>query len=164
METKSRLIENPVSQIDVLPTILDLMNAETDQKLHGKSLLPLITGEKTEWDYVFIEWNSIRNLDYSSIPKSKLATVEEIFKAEKSNTRTVISPDGWKLCLSELDNSQLFNLNTDPWEKTNLFTEPEFRDKIIFLADKIYEWQKLTGDTIKLPVLSNNLKIRKSEN
>ncbi len=155
METKSRIIENPVSQIDVLPTILDLMNAKTNQKLQGKSLLPLITGEKTEWDYVFIEWNSRRDLDYSSLPTSKLAPVEEIFKAEISNTRTVISPDGWKLCLSELDKSQLFNLNTDPWEKTNLFTEPQFRDKIIFLANKIYEWQKSTADTIKLPVINN---------
>ncbi|HQG36662.1 MAG TPA: sulfatase-like hydrolase/transferase [Bacteroidales bacterium] len=155
MKTKHRVIENPVSQIDVLPTILDLMNAEIDnKKLHGKSLLPLISGKKANWDYVFIEWNSNRDLDYSSLPKSRIAPVEEIFKAEKSNTRTVISPDGWKLCLSELDNSQLFNLNSDPWEKINIFTEPEFRGKIIFLANKIYEWQKLTGDTLKLPMVS----------
>jgi len=154
IDVKPGIIESQVSQIDILPTILDLMKGERNSKLQGKSLLPLISGEKTAEDYVFIEWNSNRNAEDGSLPKSKLAPAEEIARAEKSNTRTVISPDGWKLCLSELDNSQLFDLNTDPWEKTNLFTQPEFREKIVFLANKIYEWQKLTGDTVTLPVVS----------
>lgn len=154
ISTGPRIIENQVSQIDIIPTILDLMNGEAGTLLQGKSLLPLISGENTEEDFIFIEWNSNQGRDSESLPKSKLASVEDIARAEKSNTRTVISPDGWKLCLSELDNSQLFNLNDDPWEKTNLFTQPEYREKIAFLSSKIYEWQKRTGDRVLLPDLS----------
>ena len=57
-KTSPRIIETPVSQIDIIPTILDLMTGEKNSKLEGKSLLPLISGEQTEENYVFIEWNN----------------------------------------------------------------------------------------------------------
>jgi len=154
LKTSPRIIENQVSQIDIIPTILDLMKKDKNSKLQGKSLLPLISGENTEEDYVFIEWNNNLDKEEGTSKKSKLASKEEITRAQKSNTRTVISPDGWKLCLSDLDNSQLFDLNNDPYEKTNLFTQPEYRDKIIFLSNKILEWQKSTGDNLTIPKMA----------
>lgn len=154
IKASPRIIENQVSQIDIVPTILDLMKGEKSSKLQGKSLLPLISGEKTEGDCIFIEWNSNKIDDNETIKKSKISSNEEIAMAEKSITRTVIAPDGWKLCLSDFDNSQLFDLNNDPFEKTNLFTQTEYRGKIIFLANKIYEWQKLTKDSVSLPDIS----------
>ncbi|MCX6326840.1 MAG: sulfatase-like hydrolase/transferase [Bacteroidia bacterium] len=154
IKASPRIIENQVSQIDIIPTILDLMNGERKSKLQGKSLLPLISGEITEEDYVFIEWNNDKIEDNVAIKKNKPGSEEEITRAQRSITRTAIAPDGWKLCLSDLDHSQLFDLNSDPYEKTNLFTQPEHRDKIVFLANKIYEWQKLTGDSVVIPVIS----------
>ena len=154
-KTSPKIIETPVSQIDIIPTILDLMNGGKNPKLQGKSLLPLISGEKTEENYVFIEWNNNPGNDEDfSDKKIRLASPEEIARVQKAIIRTVISPDGWKLCLSDLDKSQLFDLNTDPFEKTNLYTQPQYKEKIAFLANKIYEWQKLTKDKAVLPVVS----------
>lgn len=151
------IIEEQVSQIDIIPTILDLMKADKNPHLQGKSLLPLVSGEEVEEDYIFIEWNTGDNENNASLNKAKLTKEEAEARAERSITRTVISPDGWKLCLSDLDNSQLFDLNSDPYEKANLFTRPEYRDKIVFLANKIYEWQKLTNDNIILPEITTQL-------
>ena len=156
IKANPRIIENQVSQVDIIPTILDLLKGEKNSRLQGKSILPIILGDKKVEDYIYIEWNTKKINADGIIQKSKLDSDEEIAAAENSLTRTVIAPDGWKLCLTDHDHSQLFNLKNDPHEKTNLFTQPAYRDKIIFLADKIYEWQKLTNDTAILPVIKTS--------
>jgi hypothetical protein len=67
-----------------------------------------------------------------------------IKKAFESSIRTIISPDGWKLCLSDLDRNQLFNLKKDPGETTNLFDTGMHQDVIDRLTRQIHQWQKQT--------------------
>ena len=62
--------------------------------------------------------------------------------------RTVISKEGWKLSLSNRGNSQLFDLNNDPYETTNLFYNEEYSQKVRELTEKIIAWQRVTNDTI----------------
>jgi len=102
-------------------------------KTPGQSLVPLFTGGEVGQKDVFIEWN----------PYSKK-------RLEHLYTRTVISPDGWKLCLSDVDKCQLFNLKEDPGETTNLFDSERHSDIISKLRSKIYKWQREMGDKAKL--------------
>ena len=44
--------------------------------------------------------------------------------------RTVITPDRWKLNLCATDRCELYDLNTDPHELTNLYDAPEHRDRV----------------------------------
>jgi hypothetical protein len=60
----------------------------------------------------------------------------------------VITPDGWKLCLSDGDKHQLLNLERDPWETKNLFYSGQHGDVISRLAKKIHDWQKGVADTV----------------
>ncbi len=139
-------VPNPVSQIDTIPTLLDLMGGPKSDHLQGQSLVPLIRDGKVEQDHVFIEWNG------SGLSKAKnsqiKATPEEIENAEKSKTRAVVSPDGWKLCLRDLDKNQLFNLREDPGETVNLFDSGRHNDVIQRLTERIHEWQKRTKDSL----------------
>ncbi|MHC4329673.1 MAG: sulfatase-like hydrolase/transferase, partial [Planctomycetota bacterium] len=124
---RQRLIEQPVSQIDLVPTLLELMGrSDRAASLPGQSLVPLIKGGEVARDYVFIEWNTT--------PK----------------VRTVVSPDGWKLCLSKEDKCQLFNLGKDPYETTNLYDSGEHEDVIAGLTEKIRAWQKETNDKMEV--------------
>ncbi|RKY06343.1 MAG: hypothetical protein DRP66_09005, partial [Planctomycetota bacterium] len=123
MSKKQNMIEPPVSHIDLVPTLLDLMKCQKPQHLQGASLLPLMKGGKAAEDHVFIEWPTIR---------------------------TVISPDGWKLALSTDDKCQLFNLAGDPGETTNLYDSGKHADVISRLTKKIHDWQKKNKDTIEL--------------
>ena len=65
--------------------------------------------------------------------------------------RILISRDGWKLSLGEGDQGELYDLNTDPTESTNLFDDASHRDRIKDMASRIRKWQRSTGDTARLP-------------
>ena len=133
MNGKGRLIKNCVSQIDMVPTLLELLTAKSQDSLPGQSLVPLFTGGKVGQRDVFIEWN----------PYSKK-------RLEHLYTRTIISPDGWKLCLSDVDKCQLFNLKEDPGETTNLFDSGRHSDIISQMRSKIYKWQGKVEDKARV--------------
>ena len=52
------LIEQPVSHIDLVPTLLELMGSKSRPSLPGQSLVPLLWGERVPQDHVFIQWHS----------------------------------------------------------------------------------------------------------
>jgi choline-sulfatase len=127
MGRRQRVIEQPVSQIDLVPTLLELMGrSDAAENLPGQSLVPLAKGRKVAEDHVFIEWGT------------------------KPRVRTVVSPDGWKLCLSKEDKCQLFNLRDDPHETTNLYDSGGHATVIGRLTERIRTWQKRTDDKVEV--------------
>jgi arylsulfatase A-like enzyme len=50
------VVREPVSQVDFMPTILDYVGLPVPEKIHGRSLRPLIEGRTVEWrDYAFCQ-------------------------------------------------------------------------------------------------------------
>ncbi len=149
MHSKQNIIENPVSHIDLLPTLLDLMSCREMRSLPGVSLMPFIRGETIKSDPVFIEWNPA--VKYARGTYSMRFDDSELMKrAFSSSIRTIVSPDGWKLCLSDLDKNQLFNLEKDPGETINLFDSGHYQDIISKLSGEIHQWQEKVGDQVKV--------------
>ena len=146
----ARSIEHPVSQIDMVPTLLELMGAKGGDNLPGKSLVPVIRGDKAERRDVLIEWNP--NSGALKVKKggTELASKQELRRVENEHSRAVVTPDGWKLVLSDVDNSQFFNLNEDPGETTNLFNSGRHRGVISRLTKKIHAWQKTVRDEVEV--------------
>jgi len=147
---KGRLIEQPVSQIDIVPTVLELIGSRRGADLPGRSLVPLIETGRTARDHVFIQWNPNSGALKLKKGGTNLASKNELKRIENEHSRAVISPDGWKLCLSDVDKSQLFNLRDDPGETTNLFDSAQHRDVIARLTGKIHQWQESVQDKLKL--------------
>ena len=85
-----------------------------------------------------------------AVKGTKLASKADIERVAKERVRTVVSPDGWKLCLSDVDKSQLFDLNNDPLETKNLFDSGKHQDVIARLTKRIHGWQKSVGDSVKV--------------
>jgi len=112
--------------------------------------VPLIKTGQPDRDHVYIQWNA--NSGAISVKKggTKLAGKEELKRVENEQTRAVISPDGWKLCLSDVDKCQLFNLNEDPGETTNLFDSGRHKKVIARLTKKIHDWQETISDKVKV--------------
>jgi arylsulfatase len=146
-QTRSKVVSQPVSHIDFVPTLLDLLGRPDHVQCAGNSLLPLVREEATALDNVFIEWAPNR----TKVKKgTRLARRRMIKRAVEESTRTVVSPDGWKLCLRDKDLNELYNLNDDPAESRNLYLDRQYASVISRLAGEIHRWQEFTGDKLKI--------------
>jgi arylsulfatase A-like enzyme len=146
-QTRANLISHPVSHIDFVPTLLDLLGQSNHPQCAGKSLLPVINGQTVTPQNVFLEWAPNR----TKIKKgSELARRRAIKRAVEESTRAVVSPDGWKLCLRDKDLNELYNLKEDPFETRNLFSDPEYASVVSQLSDAIHRWQATTNDKLRL--------------
>ena len=101
-QTSGKLIMDRISSIDVMPTILDVLNlkvpAQAQKQLRGTSLAATMAGEPARRN-VFSE------TDYR----------DYTFK------RSIITPDGWKLIYTlEEKSRELYHLQDDPGEMINL--------------------------------------------
>ncbi len=141
-----RKIPGRFSHIDLVPTLLDFLGKPVPQNLPGRSLRPILSGDKTQAGDVFIQWNA----DGASLQKSALvaSSEEERERAARANVRALITQGGWKLCLSDGDKSQLYNLETDPGETRNLFYSGADRQLIETLTKKIQTWQADVKDPL----------------
>jgi len=108
-----KVITDRVSSIDVMPTLLDLLDVEVPRnaknQLRGTSLVPALKGEPVRRD-VFSE-TDYRQYTYK---------------------RSVITPDGWKLIYTlENKGRELYSLQDDPGETTNrVDAEPKLTDEL----------------------------------
>jgi arylsulfatase A-like enzyme len=157
-QTASRRVTAPVSQIDLLPTLLDLMDCAPPDHLQGQSLRPLIEGDPdAPVEDVFVEWNG-HNIGFGdvigsvSVPEAMrdLASKDEIIAAITDPVRTVITPDGWKFNCSPLGEHELYHLDEDPYEMTNLAARTDMRPRMEELLARICRWQERTGDDVDL--------------
>ncbi|NWG12220.1 MAG: sulfatase-like hydrolase/transferase [Acidobacteria bacterium] len=144
---RHRLIRGRFSHIDLIPTVLDLMGRPMPGRFPGRSLLPEISWGSPKPANVFIQWNATLKYVEGDLLKPEFQS-ETIQRAVRTNTRTVISPDGWKLCLSDADKNQLFDLNRDPYETKNIFYTGQHRDVIRRLTSEIHEWQRSIKDRV----------------
>jgi choline-sulfatase len=125
-QRRSSRVRGPVSQIDVVPTLLDYLGVN-GPALPGQSLRPAIETGRTTRD-VFMEWNPAQPTGESA--------------------RTIRTADGWKLTLSSQGRPELRNLTDDPWETgPNRLADPLAGT----LADRLRDWQQRTADKLELP-------------
>lgn len=112
-QASGRMIDDRVSSIDILPTILELLDVELPEphraQLRGTTLIPTLQGSHLARD-VFSE------TDYR----------------EYTYKRSIMTPGGWKLIYTLEDRSrELFDLSTDPSESINLAVlEPKIADEL----------------------------------
>jgi len=146
-QTRAKTVQHSVSHIDFVPTLLDLLGQPNDAQCAGRSLLPIITQEATPPQNVFLEWAPNR----TKVRKgTKLARRRIVKRAVEESTRTIVTPDRWKLCLRDKDLNELYNLNDDPLERRNLYADRQFGSVIARLTSEIHRWQEATNDKLKL--------------
>ena len=98
--------------IDILPTILEMLDIPIPNSAEGKSLVPLIENKKSE----------INDLVYS-------------IWTYKSSVRS----NEWKFILQDFRERELFYIPSDPEEKKNIAKERS--DIADFLESKLMEWR-----------------------
>jgi arylsulfatase A-like enzyme len=146
-QRRSSKIEQPISHIDFLPTVMELLGQAIPAQCAGKSRVPLLRGEGMTPESVFIEWSPNRT---KVVKGTSLAPRRAIKRACDESTRTIVTRDGWKLCLRDKDMNELYNLKNDPIEAEDVYDSRSYAPVVGRAKDEICQWQEAVGDTLKL--------------
>lgn len=121
----------PISSVDLVPTLLDLLQVENSGKFDGVSRAGALRQPGT-WraEDITCEWNDVA--------------------AASLHGRSRITSDGWKLNLYQGGPPEFFDLKSDPGELRNVAGAPAQRDRFRRLTDELRAWQQATRDTVAL--------------
>ncbi len=111
--------------IDVYPTVSELLNVPVPDGVEGQSLVPIIYGKKT----------SVR---------------EAVFGAYREFQRSVRT-DRYKYIryrVREETHEQLFDMQSDPWERHNLADDPAALEVKRQLQQRLEEYRRELGDPV----------------
>jgi arylsulfatase A-like enzyme len=126
--------------IDVMPTIIDWLGGEIPRACDGRSLLPLLRGEKpadwrTELHYEF----DFRDIYYSQ-PEAELGV------AMDEASLCVIQDEKFKYVHFAALPPLLFDLKSDPHQFKNLADDPAFAGTVRDYAQKALSWRLVHAD------------------
>lgn len=167
------------SQIDVLPTICDAAGLQIPEDLPGKSLRPLVAGESADWrEAIFTEWTTSHPYPLPTTLNPQRAVRDQRYKLilnlmpnqlnplENYYTQQALIDTG---CTQEeidaapapvreayarwrhLPPIELYDLQEDPWEYTNLADDPRYEVIRSRLLTLLKNWQSETADPLANP-------------
>lgn len=145
-----------VSNVDVVPTILDLLDEPVPERIEGRSFLPLLTDkEYFPRDQVFAEmtWHdrynpvrAIRTDEYKYIrsfwhlPSVYLTNDVFVSKAGREVREDLNS--------GQRPYEELYDLDDDPYEQDDLADEPDYEHVRDQLRGRLVRWMRNTDDPL----------------
>lgn len=119
-----------VQNIDYAPFFLDVAGVDVPEDMHGRSLVPLLDGQTPE------DWRDALYYRYDEFPGPHMVP-------KHVGVRT----DTMKLMrFTELDAWELYDLERDPDELTNVFGDPAYAGRAAALAQRLGELRAEFGD------------------
>jgi arylsulfatase A-like enzyme len=113
--------------LDLFPTVCDLVGTQIPDGLDGKSLKPVIEGKSP----------GVRDTLFLSYRDVQRAVRDSRYKL---------------ICYPHVNVTQLFDLQNDPDELTNLADRPDQAERAKSLTAEMQRWQRELGDTAPLTV------------
>lgn len=151
-----KIVDALVSQVDLFPTICDLLEIPKPAWLQGRSLLPILNGKAEEVnDEVYAEvtyhaayepkrsvrtkrWNYIRNYGDKHTPV--LPNCDDGF------SKQVWLDKGWKT--HQIPSEEIYDLVFDPEERNNLAADPAVRSALEDMRKRLDVWMQRTSDPL----------------
>ena len=146
-QNEGRQVSGPVSQIDMVPTLLELLGTDIPDCLPGRSRAAWLREDgptRLEED-VFIEWNGPNTGIVGESAGNFVVPVSlrgEVTRAQLNDSimdpvRSIVTADGWKFNRSGRGDHELFNLRNDPGETRNLAAESVHMERMRELSARI---------------------------
>jgi arylsulfatase A-like enzyme len=124
-ETITKMVQN----IDVAPTILECAGLQKPEYMPGKSIVQLLKGDTTQWrNKIFYEY--YWEYDFPMTPT--------MFGIRTDRFKYIHYQGIW-------DTNELYDIQNDPDETTNLIAQPEYQDTVKQLADELWNWLQTTN-------------------
>ena len=145
-----------VSQIDLFPTICDLVNVSHPSWLQGKSMMPLIRGEVPEInDEIFAEVSyhaayepkrAVRTQRWKFIQHFGDRTKPVLPNCDDGPSKTLWVENGWKN--RTVAPEQLYDLVFDPNETRNLIADAGLGKIAEEMRGRLNRWMRSTNDPL----------------
>ena len=116
-------VEQFALNIDIAPTLLEIGGASAPKEIHGRSLVPLLRGEKVPWRDSFL-------VEYFS---------DKVFPRISKMGYQALRDERWKYVhYVDLDGmDELYDLTADPYEMNNLAQRSQSADTVAQMGAKL---------------------------
>lgn len=142
-----------VSMIDIMPTLMEILGLEILPGIQGESFLPLMNGGPYESrEAIFAEHGlegPFKKLEECTrFPEGPLTP--DFSPGYKSGTGRIksVRTKKWKLVYYPNGEGELYDMENDPWELTNLYGRSEHSGIIHELERRILNWTIESEDTL----------------
>jgi arylsulfatase A-like enzyme len=154
-----KAIEGMVSQIDLYPTLCELLDIEAPHWLQGESLLPLLSGERSEihdalygevtYHAAYEPMRSIRTHRFKYIRRFDPERNGPVLpNCDNGPSKRYLLRHGWATRTPPVES--LFDLAFDPNETQNLASDAAYAEIKADLAARLQRWMERTGDPLLL--------------
>lgn len=151
---KARSTSAMASNIDIFPTLLDLVDLPHPERLQGRSFAPVLLGDSdAHRERVFFEHGvagePLQSGDLSPEENEELGEdtghhlCDEVMRGRTKGVRS----DRWKYVITPGDVDELYDLDDDPNELTNLAADPKHQEVVQEHRQYLLEWLVETEDT-----------------
>lgn len=152
-----RVIDALLSQIDVFPTLMELIGREAPDYLQGTSLLPLVRGQaerihdeifaEQTWHAAFDPVRCVRTDRYKYI-RSFVDSPRVVLPNIDDGPTKKLQYEGGVLARPR-PGEELYDLLHDPHEFNNLAGDAQYEEVRARLSARLDEWMKATGDPLR---------------
>lgn len=148
----SVLKESFVEEVDVMPTLLDLMGIATPVGVQGASFLPLLQGKTfSHKEAVFSEvcppYLYNKYPDYAAFAQDHGGVENVPFNVPGDFTKSIREAD-FRYVWYGNGEEELYDHRTDPDEVQNVASDPSYEKEKARLKMRLLEWNALTEDPL----------------
>ena len=151
-----RAIDALVSQIDIFPTICELVGLDVPGWVQGRSMMPLVHGDVDEineqicadvtYHAAYEPQRVVRTRRWKYIRRFGDRLKPVLCNIDNSPSKTVWMDHGYGDM--EIPQEQLFDLVLDPNESDNLTADPSHREVLEDMRGRMDAWMKATEDPL----------------
>jgi arylsulfatase A-like enzyme len=145
-----------ISHLDVFPTVCELLEIQPPEWLEGRSMIPVLRGEKTEInDEVFAEVNyhasyeparAVRTQRYKYIRRYGDRAAPVLPNCDDSPSKELWLESGWRQ--RKVPHEELYDLVFDPGEQNNLCGDANSASELSDMRGRLDRWMTRTNDPL----------------
>jgi N-sulfoglucosamine sulfohydrolase len=154
--TRGQVVDAMVSQVDLFPTVCDLLGIEAPSWLQGTSMLPLIRGEATEireelfaevtYHAAYEPQRAVRTRRFKYIRRFERRSGPVLPNCDDGLSKDVWLRHGWADRPPAME--QLYDLVFDPNESNNLAGDPAVAQTLGEMRERLGRWMRATDDPL----------------
>ncbi|MDZ7672044.1 MAG: sulfatase [Halanaerobiales bacterium] len=154
---KGKVIDSMVSQIDIFPTLCEIIGIKKPDWLQGQSFLSLIKGDKESInEEIFAEVNyhtayepmrAVRTNKWKYIRRYRNRTKPFLSNTDESYSKDVLLENDW--ADTYIYKEELYNLMLDPNEADNLAYDKTKAEILEEMRNRLDRWMKETDDPLE---------------